>query len=345
MAAPSPDKVKVAIYTPTYNRSAGIRYRVDMMSKALSRRFIVKILADERESMLRRLYRSIGPSLLQKEWIWERMGRSIASKIMKLRPDAAILITDVSGSAIPFLKSSGVKAFLSIEDSTPEWLGMENSVHFNSIFYRYAEKADGIVSVSSGLREKLLPMGIKSEVVPPGLERILIDCDEAIERIKQPIPVLHSGQIYSRQEYEALKSAASSIIRSHGLISYSGGTYGRQLRESLLGAEWYSYPTLDEAAAALKGLAIGLIVRFKAHNPTRLYFHASMLQPILAIGDGWTELVSKNGIGLNIQPAEASEGVSRLLDDYPRYVHSLEKFAESNLLEAAYGPLIRGLEG
>ncbi|MCQ5376419.1 MAG: hypothetical protein NO516_00025 [Candidatus Methanomethylicia archaeon] len=180
MPKATPDKIKVVIYTPAYNKSSGMKYRVNMMSKALSKRFDVKILVDERESMLRGLYKTIGPSLLSKVWIWDGVGKSIANKIVKLRPDAAVLITDVAASAIPFLKSAGIRAFLSIEDLTPEWLSMDDPDPFNSVFCRYAEKADGAVSVSFSLKEKLLSMGIRSEIVPPGLERVLIDRDEAI---------------------------------------------------------------------------------------------------------------------------------------------------------------------
>lgn len=344
MLMTSQEKVKVVIFTPAYNKSSGIKYRVDMMARALSKKHDVEILVDEKESVLRKLYWHFGPSFLSKAWVWERIGKTIAKNIVRLKPGAAILVTDVAASALPFLKTNGVKAILSVEDLTPEWIGMAEASSFYSLFCDHAKVADGVISVSLRLREKLLSMGIRSETVPPGLERIYVNSEEAIERGRAKSPVIHSGQIYFDLEYESFKKAATQLLGSFDLISYSAGKYEKKIKGAIPGIKWYNFKSTEEAVAALKGSAVGLVVRFHAHNPTRLYFHASMLQPIVAIGDNWTNIVSDTGIGTIASPTEASEGVRKILDDYPRYIRSMERFAANNLLEVAYDPLIRMLE-
>uniref|UniRef100_A0A7C3J409 Glycosyltransferase n=1 Tax=Candidatus Methanomethylicus mesodigestus TaxID=1867258 RepID=A0A7C3J409_9CREN len=81
MPKATPDKIKVVIYAPAYNTSPEKKYRVNVMSIALSRMFDVKILVDEGESILRGLYKATCISLLSKAWIWDRIGKSIANKL------------------------------------------------------------------------------------------------------------------------------------------------------------------------------------------------------------------------------------------------------------------------
>lgn len=106
--------------------SPDIKYRADVMKKALEGEFEVRLLCDRRERFLRRAYQLLEPALLTRKWVWERVGKRISKVILSEKPDACVLLTDVTAGAIPFLKKRGVLTILSIEDLTAEWLGISD---------------------------------------------------------------------------------------------------------------------------------------------------------------------------------------------------------------------------
>jgi hypothetical protein len=332
------------IYTPTYSNSQGIAYRINMMKKALEPKFEVQVLSDNRENVLRFAYRLLGKSLLTHKLTWDKLGERIADLIISQKPDAAILITDVTAGAIPFLKKKGIFTVLSIEDLSTDWLAITNKEAFFQILSSYSNLSDEVIAVSSSLQRKLQVIGIKAKVVKPGLEKIFADPQEAIDRKKNPHILLNSGTIQFKESKLAFEQAFGELTRKYFVKSFGRGKFVNGLRQKFPTIEWYDYPTSKEAIQNLKNCSIGIIIRFNAHNPTRLYFHASMLQPIIAVGNDWTLEVEENCIGVVSEPEKSIESVERIVTNYDFYVKNIRSFAEANVLGKTYAPLLDVLE-
>jgi hypothetical protein len=337
--------MRVVIYAPTYQKSPGIRYRVDMMHEALSSRFEVTTFIDRRESVLRSAYRLMGPTMLPHRWSWERTGERISGMISEEKPDAVILVTDVTAGAIPSLRKRGITTILSIEDLTPEWLGLKDKAPVFKILESFSSQADGIIAVSESLKNRLQSLGIRSEVVPPGIRSTSITPNEAVLRVSAKPALLNSGQIQFEEELDAFRKVASSAANSYGLMSYDFGRYAEKLKAEFPGIAWYNFPSPEDAVPYLKRCPVGLIIRFRAHCPTRLFYHASMLQPIIGIGDHWTSEIESNSIGVVCNPEEVTDAMNRILGDYEAYVQATLSYVGRNSLEKAYAPLIKMLGG
>jgi len=335
--------LKVAIYAPAYSKSPGTRYKVDMLHQAIMRKHEAILICDENEGILRQAYRHLGPSLLNWHSTWERLGKRIGSTILSAEPDAAVLITDISASAIPFLKRNGVKTILSVEDLTPVWLKMANPDPFYEQLRSFSRDADGIIAVSEALREKLQRIGIPSEVVPHGLEKLYVNEEEAYRRREKGVAILNSGQVEFEEERKAFEISANKILQKYPIMSYSFGKHNPGLQAKFPQITWYDYSSPEEAIPHLKECSLGLMIRFNTERPTRLFYHASMLQPIVAIGDRWVGEVSEKKLGIAVSPEGSLEAVDTMLEDYEKYIKSIKAFAQENLLENAYAPLMRML--
>lgn len=336
---------KVVVFAPTYSRSLGIMYRVNMIVEALKQHFEVRLLTigGSNEPLLRSLYGAVGSRLLEMRTVWEIIGEVISRRIIAERPDAAVLVTDVSAGAIPILKRSGIPAVLSIEDLSPEWLGRKPTERYFEIMREFCHEADGVIAVSEQLKKRLLREGINSSVSPPGIRKILFHPKDASSRLSSR-SILNAGHLRFKEELEALNKACESLGNSFRVWSYCKGSPPGPLAR-LPNIRWYCYPSLDDAIADFRRRPLGMIVRFRAHCPTRIFLHAALLQPVLAIGDRWVDDVEREGIGIATSPQEAKTAVERLAMDYDRYVSKLMGFAQRNLLENAYSPLIGMLEG
>ena len=337
--------MKVAIYTPTYLKSPGTRYKVDMLRSAVARRHDAILVCDRSESHLRFAYRLLAPSLFSRRSTWERVGRRISGQVLEEKPDAVILITDIAAGALPFLKESGVRTILSIEDLTSVWLKMSDPGPFLKHLRYFSGSADGIITVSDDLKGKLEKIGIPSQVVPHGLERIYVTEEEALGRIGRgsSASVLQAGQVNFLEEKKAFEASITPIAKKYPVFSYSFGKYSQKLREEFPSLTWYDLPSPEEAITRTKSCSVGLVIRYNAERPTRLFYHASMLQPIVAIGGGWTKEVEGRSIGISSSPEGALEAVDKIVSDYAMYVKSVKAFAEQNLLERAYAPLMKML--
>ncbi|MDI9643823.1 MAG: hypothetical protein QFX35_01240 [Candidatus Verstraetearchaeota archaeon] len=334
---------KVVVFTPTYHSSPGIRYRVDMMLEALRSRYDVRILKGDQEKAFRGIYRILGPIIIGQKPVWDLIGRRIAKQVMQARPDAAILITDVTAGAARYLTSKGVATFLSIEDLTPEWLGGTPSDGYTRMLRSLTESTEGVIAVSQGLREKLLSMGIDSCVVPPGLDKVVMSEEESLNRMIKGVSLVSSGKLQFKEEEQAFLEVCRRID-SIELWSYDQGRLAKRLKRRLRHVRWYSYPTLGDAIGELRQVPIGLLVRYRASCPTRIYLHASLLQPIIAIGDGWTGQVAHAGIGVVTKPEGVLESINGICERYARFVSNVKRFAGENLLEKAYKPLLDMLD-
>lgn len=332
---------KIVVYTPTYSRSLGIRYRVDMMVKALEPAYDVKVIGDSgtKEDLIRALYGSIGSRLVGKRFVWELLGERISRAVLAERPDAAILVTDMTAGAIPRLKKNGIASVLSVEDLTPEWLGGKASRGYFDRLACYSNAADGVISVSERLSDKLLGAGISSAVVPPGLERILCEKEAAVIR-SSSLSLINSGRLYFDEEYAALAAVCKSLGNRYSVWAYSGGKIPSQFKSVLSEVKWYCYARVSDALSEASKHPIGMIIRFRAHRPTRIFFHASLLQPILAIGNQWAAEVLREGIGVKVDPGNAREGLEEIFRNYEFYVSNIFDYAKRNLIENAYAPLM-----
>jgi hypothetical protein len=335
--------LKVAIYTPAYKKSPGTRYRVDMLLKALTRSHDAIVLFEEEEGILRQVYRHLGPSMLGWHSTWLRIGNRISKRVLKSDPDAVVLVTDVTAGAIPFLKEQGVKTILSVEDLTPVWLQIANPDPFYNQLKSFLQEADGVITVSEPLKEKLQQMGIISQVVPHGIEKLHINEKTASARKNDCITILNAGQVQFDKEREAFEISVKNLLRKYRVMSYSFGRYNSELRRKFPQVNWYNFNSPDEAVKHLVGATIGLVIRFNAERPTRMFFHASMLQPIIAIGGGWVNEVSRESIGVSPVPDEILNAVNALISDYESHIKAVRAFAEKNLLPNAYAPLMRML--
>ncbi len=332
------------IYTPTYANSQGIAYRVNMMKKALEPKFEVQVLSDNRENVLRFAYKLLGKSLLTHRITWDKLGERIADLIISQKPDIAILITDVTAGAIPFLKKRGIFTVLSIEDLSTDWLAISNKEAFFQILSSYSNLSDEVIAVSSNLQRKLQKIGIKAKVVKPGLEKVFAGFQDAIDRKKDSHVLLNSGTIQFKESKLAFEQFFGQLANKYLVKSFGRGKFVKDLRLKFPAIEWYDYPTVNEAIHNLEKCSIGIVIRFNAHNPTRLYFHASMLQPIIAIGNEWTSEVEENCLGVVSGPNNSIESIERLVTNYEFYVENIRSFAEANVLEKAYAALLESLE-
>jgi len=329
----------IIIYAPTYSKSPGTRYKINMMKKTLQKDYNVKIVIDKREEIFRFLYAFISPILLNYAWSWNKIGKTIAKRIIDENPDIAIIVMDITAGAIPYLKEKGIKVILSVEDLSWEWLNIRNKKDFQSNFQRYANMSDLIITISESVQKKLSKLGIKAIVTPPGLEKIYVTYDEALNYFNSNISVLHAGKIQHTDEAYAFNIIANKLKEKYRLKAYLSGKYSKNFKNKLNWIDWYNFSTPYEAINYLKSCRIGLIIRYRANNPSRIYYHASMLQPIIAIGGEWTQEIKRYKIGIPVEPNNIHQAIDYISDDYYNYLYNIYKFAKSNLIDRIYAPL------
>ena len=315
-----------------------------MMKTALQKHFSVDLLIDEKETMLRTFYRSVGSHMLNYKWVHKYIGKRIAKKIINKKPDVAILLIDVTACAIPILKRKGINVVLSVEDLTTEWLSVKNKEKILSFLRSYATLSDKVIVISDDLQVRMAKIGIDADIVPPGLEQIYVGLDYALDRFNKSKCILHAGKLQHREEIESFCMITKQILEKYEMKSYlADRNYYPFLKEKFRFIQWYNYPSAKEAIGHIRDCFAGLVIRYKAHSPTRLYYHASMLQPIIGIGDTWLNAITKNGIGVISAPGNVLQNIESILNNYKDYVANVYEFAKKNILESAYSPLIQFL--
>ena len=296
--------MNVVLYTPTYYLSPGTQARVDLVRKSLEIAGHKTILIIGRESQLQSIYHTLGKRLLTLETMWKVMGRLISRPICKQRPKVAILFMDVSASAIPYLKKCGISAILSIEDLAPEYKNyyLKTSEKFYQILAKYADQADAIISSGYTLSTRLKKIGLRAIPIPVGLEPH-ISIEEALSRPSNPPTILHAGQLNTQRQIEVILNLADK----YRLIVHDFGRLADKLSHPKI--EKYREPTPEKAMLVAKQANIGLVVEYKkTYSLNRLYFHTSLLQPIIAEGCGpWIE--EANYLGIKLHPLSAVEEI------------------------------------
>ena len=253
----------------------------------------------------------IGDKLLTKETAWKIIGRLISKPIIKQKPKNAILFIDVSASAIPYLKKQNINTILSIEDLTPEYKNYNSKTaeKFYQILTKHAEQANTIITPSHTLTQRLKQLGLKAITVPIGLEPH-ISPQEALTR-PHPPTILHTGQINTQKQIETLLNLA----KKYKLLVHNFGKLKDKLNHPNI--EKYRKPTPEEAIDITKQAHLGLILEHrKAYTLSRLYYHTSLLQPIIAEGKGpWIK--EAHHLGIKLHPLEAIE---KMTGNYEKYV-------------------------
>ena len=327
--------MKVALYTPAYNSSPGSQARVDLIRKSLEMAGHKTILIVGHEPQLQTAYHVLGRRLLRLEGTWKVMGKIISRAICKQRPKAAIMFLDVCASAIPYLKKCGISTILSIEDLTPEYkhYDLKSSQKFYQILSKYAEQADAILSSSYTLSKRLERLGFKAIPTPIGLEPY-VSLDEALVRLNPPL-LLHAGQLNAEWKIRVLLFLASN----YKMIVHNFGKLADKLNHPNI--EKYREPTVRKAADIVKRAHMGLILeKRRAYTLTRLYFHLSLLQPIIAEGYGpWID--EAICLGLNLYPLNVIE---EIIENYGKHVKECAEMQKKLAIPHVHKALLSLLE-
>jgi len=284
---PLRDKNKLFIYTPTYYKSTGLQYRLSMLIKSLKENgYDVHLYVDEHETLVRGLYDRFAKYFLKYEYAWKFIGKYIAKKILNYGPNIVFLITDITASAIPLLKSAGINTVLFLEDLTVDWLQITGKARERILkrLSKYVLQADLVVVPGNHFRKKICKeLGINSIVCPPGLE-LRVTVEEALSRSLEKISILHARQIVHPIEAQLLELITIKNFSNDRYVLYAlkAGRYHTKVRSR--NVCWYYYPTLENAIKHVKKCHIGLIATPRvAPTFTSYWFHLSLLQPLIAV--------------------------------------------------------------
>ena len=323
--------MSIVLYTPIYHASPGTQSRVNLIRKSLEITGHKTILIIGREFQLQKAYHALGDKLLTREIIWKAIGKLISKSIIKQKPKKVILFIDISASAIPYLKKHNIKTILSIEDLTPEYknYNLKASKKFYQVFTRYVEQADAIITPSHTLSERLKHIGIKAITVPIGLEPY-ISIEEALAR-PQPSTILHAGQINTQRQIKILLNLANK----YKLLVHNFGKLADKLNHPNI--KKYRKPMPEKAVDIAKQAHLGLILEFrKAYTLSRLYFHTSLLQPIISEGYGsWLEEATYLGIKLY-----SLKAIEKIVNNYEQYVNEYIKIQKELSIPHVHRPLL-----
>lgn len=325
-------KNSIVIYTPTYHKSLGCQYYLRMLLRTIEENgYKAYLYIDDQETLLRTLYAKFAKWSLKEKITWEFMGRRIANKILKnITPTSILLTTDVSASAIPFLKIRGIKTILLLVDLTVDWLNIAGKTREKilTILSEYASQADLIVVPSNNFKEKVYKeLGINSIVCPPGLE-LKVTLEEALSRPFNNICILHARQIAHPVEATTINLIASYLATEDKYLLYllRAGRYYTHVKSAKV--RWYYYSSLKSALENLKKCHIGLIATPRyAPTFTSYWFYLSLLQPIVAI----TKSPIENTFSLSIDEflKKPNLYVNRVIDEINLIINDYDKIIKN----------------
>jgi len=327
----------IVVYTPTHYESPGTQYRVDRLVESL-KLFEKKCLLviDERSKALRLAYRFVSPYLFMKEQTWIKVGERIANKVIKYKPDAAILIHDITAAASKFLESKGIKTIVSIENLTtvyhPKIKKDKHKVEiFNKLLHKYLCFATKVVTPSFTLTQEIKDtFGIDAETVPVGLKPI-VTYMQALER-QPPIKVAHTRWLKTEQDLDILIKYIRNNPDKLFLIHNVG--ISRRINEP--NVVKYRFPDADSAASYVAQAHYSLIIESGDHYTlTAFYYHMALLQPMVMV------------ISLRLEKEAKLLGLKITKDfplDYISEVKSLKNIREKFVIPNVHRPIIKILE-
>ena len=281
----------MAIYTPVYYSSLGTRYRVDLLAESLAAHGLeVRLVIGQREGILRGLYQKLAAKLLTKPGTWSWLGRMIAREVEAQRPDIAITVSDVTAGAARFLTEAGIRTIVSVEDFTSSYHRRlredpRSALRVEGILREELGHAAAVITPAYSLSDALeSELGVSSVTVPIGLHQ---NTTEAEAEARPHRWAIHARPVRGEREAHVLTELAGRLSeRGVGTIALRAGPRAGAVR----GVEWYRFESPGSAAAYGQKAFLGVIAEYRpAYTLSSLYFHASLLQPILALGDGpWT---------------------------------------------------------
>ena len=345
-------RTRVLIYTPTYNKSKGLQYRLAMLTKTLQENgYDVILYKDEHENLLRTLYTYTARCLLQAKSVWTYLGNSIGSKVLKNKPypDIVFLTTDVCSGAIKMIKSHGIKVLLLLEDLSVDWLNIRGFARrkiLNNLIY-FASEADVIITPSESFSKRINEeLGLYSLPIPPGLE-LQITEEGAKTRIRahesDKPRILHARQLVTKQEAKLLNTIAEKIDGFAEIYALKAGRYYNKVkrRSNII---WYHYQSVHEAIKYLKHCHIGLIATSRnAPTFTSQWFHFSLLQPVITITNNYVDNTSWIPLEdfLN-NPRRLQDEISSLMAVYNWNIERLIQVIKSKYIRhKAHEPLMK----
>jgi len=327
--------MNIVLYTPVYYTSPGTQSRVNLIRESLEMTGYKTTIVTGRESQLQNVYHTLGKKLLTKEITWKIIGKMIFKSIYRQKPKNVILFLDVSASAIPYLKKHDINTILSIEDLTPEYKNYDQkaSEKFYQILAKYAEQADAIISSGYTLSEQLKRIGLRTIPVPVGLKPY-VSLKEALARSPPPI-ILHAGQLNIQRQLDVILSLA----RRYKLMVHNFGKLASNLNHPNIIK--YRELTPEKAMRIIKHAHIGLVIEYKkTYSLNRLYFHTSMLQPIIAEGEGpWIK--EAHHLEIRLHPLEAIE---KIAENYEQHVKECAQTQKKLSIPHIHKPLLNLLQ-
>jgi len=273
---------KVVIYTPTYWRSPGTQYRIDMLLESLTANAFKTQLVVGRESALRALYRRLSSMLLDKRKVWDVVGKEISRSITRLKPDYAILIHDVTACASKYLEKENIKTVVSVEDLTTRYVpsirkNAEKAKRINAILCECLQQAWKVITPSYTLTDHLSSMcGVEAVTVPVGLKPF-VSYEEAINR-PLPVKIAHTRWLKHPANYAELLS----FIQARKDVTFLVHSIGSAKRIREPNVVKYRFDKPQEAIPYLSQAHYGLIVELSDHYTlSTFYYHMALLQPII----------------------------------------------------------------
>jgi len=280
---------RILIYTPTYEHSKGLQYRLNMLMKSLwENEYTVFLYKDERETLLRKLYGRFARYALQYRSVWECIGESIAKKILKLnrKVDIVFLTTDVCVAAAKDLRKAGLKVVLLLEDLTVDWLNISGKSRDKVLknLVSFAAECEIIVTPSYEFSERVRKeLNLETLPIPPGVE-LAVTKEDVINRCNQTAKplLLHARQIITIDEARIISLVCKELKGYAMIYALRAGSYVSKVPS--YNVTWYHYDSIKEAINNLKKCHIGVIATTRdAPTFTSQWFYFSMLQPVIAI--------------------------------------------------------------
>jgi len=163
----------------------------------------------------------------------------------------------------------------------------------------------------------------------------LMRAREALSRSSNLPIILHAGQLNTQRQIEVILDLAGK----YRLMVHDFGKLADKLSHPHI--EKYREPTPEKAMLVAKQANIGLIVEYKkTYSLNRLYFHASLLRPIIAEGCGpWVE--EANYLGIKLHQLST---VEEIIENYDQYVRKCAETQKRLAIPNIHKPLLSLLE-
>lgn len=274
--------MKVLIYTPTYWKSPGTQYRIDMLKESLSQAGIDVFVKISRENILRNLYKIFSHYLLLNKKTWIIIGKKISTEIAKYRPTYAILVHDVTACASKYLEAMGIRTIISVEDLSARY---NSKIYYNfkrryyiiNILCECLKNAWKIITPAYTLSSEISALcGVDVITVPIGLKPY-VDFEMAVRR-SFPIKIAHVRWLKNHYNFDEL----IKYIHSNKNVIFFIHNIGLVKNINAPNIIKYRFKRPEEALDFLSRAHYGLIIEYgDFYTLSTFYYHLSLLQPMI----------------------------------------------------------------